>query len=181
MSQSSLAMVRAPTSATGGAAAAALDCAGTCTRGGMPGGLYQVAMSMAVLLAVAEQAPSAHRESADGDVLRSTSTVKNTSVSPVQVCVATVALLVGSIMAGQAAAVRQAGWRLLLAVAALHAGDAIVADRLCPPPGVLVVSWSSGGPHHVKWLARAAFSQLLPECHTLPQGDDVCQPQDTKP
>ena len=39
-----------------------------------------------------------------------------------QVCVATVALLVGSIMAGQAASVLAAGWRLLAAVAALHAG-----------------------------------------------------------
>ena len=35
---------------------------------------------------------------------------------------ATVALLVGSIMAGQAASVKQAGWRLLAAVATLHAG-----------------------------------------------------------
>ncbi len=32
------------------------------------------------------------------------------------------ALLVGSIMAGQAASVKQAGWRLLAAVATLHAG-----------------------------------------------------------
>mmetsp|Transcript_18399 Transcript_18399/g.55394 ORF Transcript_18399/g.55394 Transcript_18399/m.55394 type:complete len:425 (+) Transcript_18399:278-1552(+) len=38
------------------------------------------------------------------------------------VCVVTVALLVGSIIANQAEFVRQAGWKLLAAVASLHAG-----------------------------------------------------------
>lgn len=42
------------------------------------------------------------------------------------------ALLVGSIMAGQAASVKQAGWRLLAAVATLHAGSKTLNPK---PPG----------------------------------------------
>ena len=61
-----------------------------------------------------------------GDLIRPHTLICIFELRP-QVCVATVALLVGSIMAGQAASVLAAGWRLLAAVAALHAG----APRSC--------------------------------------------------
>jgi hypothetical protein len=80
-----------------------------------------------------------------------------------QVCVATVALLVGSIMAGQAASVLAAGWRLLAAVAALHAG----APRSCSGFGSL---------HRVKLaVGRGVESATVWQCNTT--GRDGVRPR----